>query len=413
MRVSYSGSTSAFQAEDAGSIPATRSNLYSRSHINDIFFVRHLFPDALCEMEKRNDSQDEHGGIICKAENGENIGNNVQRHKAIENRTDDCCFCSEWSFAMKEESHCNLCLLFPRKFAHAVSIAKILYSMAVQKNTYNLLDFGHGKRLEQWGEYMLVRPDPTAAGEPLHPALWSKADAVYEGEKGKGTWRKNTELPEQWMIAVDDLHLRVRLAPYKHTGVFPEQVENWRWARARGSAGKPLTVLNLFAYTGGMTMALAKDGHAVTHVDASKPAIVWAKENAELNQLSPTSVRWIMDDVPTFVAREKKRGKQYDGIILDPPAYGHSPSGKTWRVERDLAPILEDCIAILSSQPAFLILNGYAQADTPDSFRRLLTGIIKTKNPRQKFDLETKEMNLETEDGRKLSTGIVARVAFR
>ena len=286
--------------------------------------------------------------------------------------------------------------------------------MPVQQSTYSLLDFGHGKRLEQWGQYILVRPDPTVVGEPLHPALWSKANAVYEGEKGKGTWQENTKLPEHWSLTFADLHLRVRRAPYKHTGVFPEQEENWHWARAQGKArATPLTALNLFAYTGGMTMALAKDGHAVTHVDASKPAIVWAKENAEQNHLPATSIRWILDDAPTFVARERKRGKQYDAIILDPPAYGHSPSGKTWRVERDLAPLLEDCIAILSENPAFLILNGYAHADTPDSFRRLLTGIIKTKNPRQKFDLETMEMNLETEDGRKLSTGIVARVAFR
>lgn len=284
----------------------------------------------------------------------------------------------------------------------------------MEQSTYSLLDFGHGKRLEQWGPYRLVRPDPTATQEPLNPTLWASPDAEYEGEKGKGTWKLHTALPENWVLTFQDIQLHVRLAPYKHTGVFPEQEENWHWARSQAKKhGKPLTALNLFSYTGGMTIALANDGHTVTHVDASKSAITSAKENAELNKLPAASIRWMLEDAPTFVAREGKRGKHYDAIILDPPAYGHSPLGKTWRVERDLAPLLEGCIALLSENPAFLILNGYANSDTPDSFRRLLTGIIKQKRPDQKFDLETKEMLLKAADGRTLSTGIVARIAFR
>ncbi len=280
-------------------------------------------------------------------------------------------------------------------------------------DTYSLLDFGNGQRLEQWGPFTLVRPDPTALGLPLTPDLWKKADATFVGEKGKGTWKTRSQLPEQWPVQFDDIQMSIKLAPYKHTGAFPEQQQNWQWARAQ--AAKPqrtLHVLNLFAYTGGMTMALAKDGHFITHVDSSKPSITWAKENAVLNELSQDRVRWMLDDVPTFVARELKRGKRYDAIILDPPAYGHGSKGGTWRMERDLAPLLENCARILSEQPAFLLLNGYAQHDTPDSFHRLLTGIIRTKIPNKKCSIETGDLTLTAKDGRTLSTGTVARCSF-
>ncbi len=278
-------------------------------------------------------------------------------------------------------------------------------------STYSLLDFGNGLRLEQWGPYRLIRPDPTALGNPLFSDLWEAADAIYEGEKGKGEWKRRTAIPEQWTVDFDDLSLIIRLAPYKHTGVFPEQQQNWNWARARGKS-QPLKILNLFAYTGGATMALAKDGHFVTHVDASKPAIAWAKENAALNKLPPDGVRWIVEDAALFAARELKRGNKYDAIILDPPAYGHSPTGKTWRVERDLAPLLESCAAILSAQPSFILLNGYAQHDTPESFHRLLNGILHKKTTHKNFSIKAEELHLKTADGRRLSTGVVGRVGF-
>ncbi len=283
------------------------------------------------------------------------------------------------------------------------------------ENFYSLLDFGLGKRLEQWGPYRLMRPDPSTLGAAaVTPDLWDCADAIYEGEKGKGIWKTTSNLPEHWDVGFDDLSLRIRLAPYKHTGVFPEQRENWSWARLQArKSGTSLTILNLFSYTGGATVALAKDGHFVTHVDASKPAITWAKENAKLNAISETGIRWILDDAPTFVTRERKREKKYDAIILDPPAFGHSPTGKTWRVERDLAPLLEDCCTLLSESPSYLLLNGYAHGDTPESFRRLLTGVIKKQRPELKFDIDARELELNTTDGRKLSTGTVARCSFR
>jgi 23S rRNA (cytosine1962-C5)-methyltransferase len=214
-------------------------------------------------------------------------------------------------------------------------------------------------------------------------------------------------------VEFDDLQLAVRLAPYKHTGVFPEQVENWRWVRERGrAAGRELSVLNLFAYTGGASVALAKDGHFVTHVDAAKPSIGWAKTNAEMNQLPGDRIRWILEDAPKFVAREIRRGKRYDGIILDPPAFGHSPTGKTWRVERDLGPLLEDCRELLSERPAFLVLNGYAQNDTPSSFHRLLSGVLRGRAGWKGVRIEAGELTLRAGDGRELSTGIVARCSF-
>jgi 23S rRNA (cytosine1962-C5)-methyltransferase len=237
----------------------------------------------------------------------------------------------------------------------------------------------------------------------MDPKLLSAADATYVGEKGKGSWAMRKPLPEAWTVDFDDVQMRVRLTPYKHTGVFPEQQENWRWIRGR--VKEKAAVLNLFAYSGGATVAAAKAGAVVTHVDASRPAIGWAKENAALNGLPGDRVRWMLDDATAFVARERRRGKKYDGIILDPPAFGHSPTGKTWRVERDLVPLLEDCRALLSERPAFLVLNGYARNDTPESFRRSLSGIFRGK-------VEARELVLKAVDGRELSTGVVARCSF-
>ena len=279
---------------------------------------------------------------------------------------------------------------------------------------YALLDFSHGERLEQWGPYRLRRPDPTTAGAVQErPELWDDADALYSGEKGKGEWIRKKPVPAHWPVRFSDLKLYVHLAPYKHTGVFPEQQENWDFAREKAKAhGRPLTVLNLFAYTGAATVALAKDGHFVTHVDSSKPSIGWAKENATLNDIGPDRIRWILEDAPTFVSKEIKRGKKYDAVILDPPAYGHGTGGKTWRVERDLAPLLENCCLLLSETPSFMIVNGYAQHDTPESFHRLLSAVIQAKTRHTKFSLSARELMLQTDDGRKLETGIVARAVF-
>lgn len=280
---------------------------------------------------------------------------------------------------------------------------------------YALLDFADGERLEQWGSYLLRRPDPTTEGfVQAKPRQWDEADAWYNGEKGKGEWILTEELPEQWPVTFGDITLHVRLTPYKHTGVFPEQQENWDWARNQARMqNRPLNILNLFAYTGGATVALAKDGHFITHVDSSKPALTWAKENATLNPIGTDRIRWMPEDAPTFVAKELKRGKKYDAVILDPPAYGHGSGGKSWRVERDLAPLLENCCTLLSDTPSFLILNGYAQHDTAESFHRLLSGVLHAKTQQKNFEIEAKKLFLKTQDGRRLETGIVARCGFR
>lgn len=284
----------------------------------------------------------------------------------------------------------------------------------VERDSYSLLDFGNGERLEKWGQFRLRRPDPTSLGAaPMHPDLWGSADATYEGEKGKGEWIKKSSLPEHWTITLGDLQLLARLAPYKHTGIFPEQQENWDWMRSKAQKSeRKLSILNLFAYTGGASVALAKDGHSVTHVDSSRPSIGWAKENAAINEVSSDRIRWMLEDAATFVSKEIRREKHYDGIVLDPPAYGHGPTGKTWRVERDLAPLLEQCCLLLSDKPSFILLNGYAQNDTPESFRTLLAGILHAKLKTKKFSITSKELVLRSNDGRQLETGIVARVSF-
>lgn len=279
--------------------------------------------------------------------------------------------------------------------------------------SYHLLDFGNGKRLEQWGDIRLIRPDPAAIGSTKFPDLWQGANAIFEGEKGRGEWRMITSVPEQWLVRCADVTLTVKLSPYKHTGVFPEQAQNWQWMRgiAAGKA-RPLSILSLFAYTGGASIALASDGHNVTHVDSSRPAIGWAKENAAINTIAG-SIRWILDDAPVFVVKERKRGKRYDAILLDPPAYGHGPTGKAWRAGRDTRPLLEACVLLLSQDPAFLLLNSYAQHDTPADLHRLLTGILHAKLPCVPFTVEAQELPLAASDGRTLSTGCVVRVQLQ
>jgi 23S rRNA (cytosine1962-C5)-methyltransferase len=302
---------------------------------------------------------------------------------------------------------------------------------------YQLLDFGDARRLERWGPYRLDRPDPTAQGPRQDPRAWAAADAVYEGEKGRGHWQTRRPLADVWPVAFDDLRLNVRLTPYKHTGVFPEQAENWRWMRdhakrtattprlagplaGRGRDAAPsqnvagarderISVLNLFAYSGGATVALAKDDRFVTHVDASRPAIGWAKENATLNDVPAGGVRWMLEDAPAFVARELRRGRRYDGIVLDPPAFGHSPTGKTWRSETDLAPLLEGCFKLLSDRAGFLVLNGYARQETPERLGRLAEDIARQAIPSRRVRVKAEELFLTAADGRHLSTGVVAR----
>lgn len=276
-----------------------------------------------------------------------------------------------------------------------------------QFDDFELLDTGAGQRLERWGKFILARPDPQIIWPGhLSPEDWAKTDAIFESSGDKGLWHIKTSVPKSWIINYNGkIKLIAKLSPFKHTGIFAEQAAQWDWMEKLSTKSAPLKILNLFAYTGAATMVLTKLGHQVTHVDASKPAIAWAKENQTINKLPQNSIRWILDDAAKFVKRELKRGQKYDGIIMDPPAFGHSPSGKTWKFNQDLPSLLRDCARLLSNNACFLIINGYATNSSAISLHNVLQDAI-TDHPGA---IEFGELCLKQKDARLISTGIFAR----
>ena len=227
---------------------------------------------------------------------------------------------------------------------------------------FEVLDTGDGEKLERWGDVILRRPDPQTIWPKADPALWRQAQAWYHrSDKGGGEWEFFSRLPEKWVIAHEALRFYVRPTGFKHTGLFPEQAANWVWMaeKLRQSGRKDLRVLNLFGYTGGATLACAQAGAHVTHVDAAKGMVQWAKENRELSQLPETSCRWIVEDALRFVQREIRRGNSYDGIIMDPPSYGRGPSGEVWKLENELYGLIDTCAQVLSPEPLFFLVNSY------------------------------------------------------
>ena len=227
---------------------------------------------------------------------------------------------------------------------------------------FEVLDTGDGEKLERWGDVILRRPDPQTIWPKADPALWRQAQAWYHrSDKGGGEWEFFSRLPEKWVIAHEALRFYVRPTGFKHTGLFPEQAANWVWMaeKLRQSGRKDLRVLNLFGYTGGATLACAQAGAHVTHVDAAKGMVQWAKENRELSQLSETSCRWIVEDALRFVQREIRRGNSYDGILMDPPSYGRGPSGEVWKLENELYGLIDTCAQVLSPEPLFFLVNSY------------------------------------------------------
>lgn len=275
---------------------------------------------------------------------------------------------------------------------------------------FELLDTGSGYRLERWGQVILQRPDPQIIWNRLLPdSEWQKAWAIFKSASGdeKGKWQINRPLPDPWLINFGDVKFLLKLSPFKHTGLFAEQAANWEFmlGKIKNSKITKLKILNLFAYTGGATLVLAKAGCFVTHVDASKPAIAWAKENHRLNNLPADSVRWILDDAVKFVKREQKRGVKYDGIIMDPPAFGHGPSGKTWKFNDDLPGLLADCVQLLSDNAKFLIINGYATNSSALALNNVLQDALKSKSGKIEFG----ELCLRQKNSRLISTGIFAR----
>jgi len=244
---------------------------------------------------------------------------------------------------------------------------------------YELIDTSSGERLEKWGNYVLVRPDPQVIWETQkNNILWNRADAVYHRSvSGGGSWEYKNNLPNEWIISWKDLSFYVTPTSFKHTGVFPEQAANWElYMKLIDQAKRPINVLNLFGYTGIATLACLKAGANVCHVDASKGMVTQAKKNAVLSKLDDKNVRWIVDDCKKFVQREYRRSKQYDAIIMDPPSYGRGPSGEIWKLENDLFDFVRECVKILSPDPLFVSINTYTTGVSSSAIGYLLKCLL-------------------------------------
>jgi len=247
---------------------------------------------------------------------------------------------------------------------------------------YELIDTGNGEKLERWGTYVLRRPDPQIIW-PINDkkGLWDKADAHYHrSSSGGGKWEFKKKLPERWKISYKGMSFNIEPTGFKHTGLFPEQAVNWSWMMDKiRSAKKPPNILNLFAYTGGATVAAAYAGASVCHVDASKGMVQWAKDNINLSGLSDRPVRFITDDVIKFVQREKRRGNIYDAIIMDPPSYGRGPKGEIWKIEDEIYPLVELCMDVLSKEPLFFLINSYTTGFSPTVVENIIKMTIGKK----------------------------------
>ena len=247
--------------------------------------------------------------------------------------------------------------------------------VAADWQDYEVIDTGDGEKLERWKNIVLRRPDPQAIWPKQQPELWESADAWYHrSARGGGEWEFRKKLPEKWTVNYRDLKFYVRPTGFKHTGLFPEQAVNWDWmADLIKNAGRPVKVLNLFGYTGGATMACARAGAHVTHVDAAKGMVQWAGENRELSKLDETSTRWIIEDAGKFVAREIRRGNKYDGILMDPPSYGRGPGGEVWKLENELYGLVSACAQVLSDNALFMLINSYTTGLQPAVLNNMLT----------------------------------------
>lgn len=273
---------------------------------------------------------------------------------------------------------------------------------------YELLDSGEGMKLERYGQYILSRPDPGALWSKNLPATdWSKTDAEFIRKGEKGDWVTKKELPPNWPINFGRLKMLIRPSSFKHTGLFPEQEPNWSWmSDLIKSSETPVKVLNLFAYTGGATLACARSGAEVVHLDGSKKAVEWARENAEASGLADKPIRWILDDAMTFVKKEVKRGNKYDAIIMDPPSFGRGPNDELWKIEGDFIKFFELCLELLSDKPLFFLINGYASGYSPIAYQNNLESLMKKHGG----VLEVGELTIkESNSDRLLPAGIFAR----
>lgn len=247
---------------------------------------------------------------------------------------------------------------------------------------YELIDTSGGERLERWGNIILIRPDPQIIWEtPRKNLFWKNAHAVYNrSNTGGGCWKELKKTPKVWSIKYEDLVFNLKMMGFKHTGIFPEQAVNWDFIIKKiKSASRPLKILNLFGYTGAATLAAAKAGARVCHVDASRGMVTWARENAVTSSLSDKPVRWIVDDCIKFIQREIRRGNKYDGIIMDPPSYGRGPGGEVWKLEENLFYFVNLCMDVLSEEASFFILNSYTTGLSPTVMECILNITLREK----------------------------------
>lgn len=254
--------------------------------------------------------------------------------------------------------------------------------IADQWKDYEIIDCSEGEKLERWGKYILLRPDPQVLWntEKKHPS-WKQLNGHYHrSNKGGGEW-EFMKLPQQWSIQYKELTFNLKPFAFKHTGLFPEQAVNWDWfGKKIREANREIKVLNLFAYTGGATLAAASAGAKVTHVDASKGMVSWAKENAVSSGLGEAPIRWIVDDCVKFVEREIRRGNKYDGIIMDPPSYGRGPKGEIWKLEEKIFPFISLCSQLLSDDPLFFLVNSYTTGLAPAVLTYMISTEVKKKH---------------------------------
>ncbi|MBO6140839.1 MAG: class I SAM-dependent methyltransferase [Ruminococcus sp.] len=265
---------------------------------------------------------------------------------------------------------------------------------------YKIIDTSNGDKLESWGSITLVRPDPQIIWKTPHKSdKWEKADAVYHrSSKGGGEWEYRRRLPESWQISYGELKFIIRPTGFKHTGLFPEQAVNWELcSQMIKNAGRPIKVLNLFAYTGGATLACANAGAQVSHVDASKGMVAWARENAAASGLSDKPIRWLVDDCEKFVRREIRRGNFYDAVIMDPPSYGRGPGGEVWKLEDSVFDLVSLCAQVLSEKPLFFLLNSYTTGLSPSVMAYILSEVI---TPRFGGEVTADEIGLRVESSK-------------
>lgn len=277
---------------------------------------------------------------------------------------------------------------------------------------YELLDSGNGLKLERYGKIVFSRPDPEALWNYKLPTRdWDNADAIFIRRGTRSEWNLQSSVPPKWDIDFGGYKFIIKPTSFKHVGLFPEQLANWDWMKNvieknKKNYNEPIQVLNLFGYTGGATLACADAGAEVTHVDGSKTAVAWARENAELSNLADKPIRWIIDDCIMYLKREAKRGRKYDAILMDPPAFGHGPKDELWKIEENFLELIDLCKQVLSDNPLFVLINGYTAGYSPIAYENVLKDMMNDS----KGSIEIGELTIsESNSDRLLPCGIFAR----